>query len=177
MTGPSPGARPGARTGNDAVDRVEGALGSLLRRARAASADVAARAHPTLDPGAYLLLAQVARSPEVRVSDLAAHVGVGSATISRQVTRLEADGMLMRRPHRADPRSRVIELTAQGREQLTRSQDARRTLLRAALASWPGDQQEELAAVLHRLNVTLHDDAGARGTARPTLHPDAPLAP
>lgn len=145
----------------DSNDRVERELGLLLRRAHASSSAVAARVHPDLDAGAYPLLVRIDRTPGVRSSELAEHVGVGRATISRQVRRLEQLGLVSRRPDPQDSRGQLLELTAEGARRLADAQDARRVWLRSALSSWTEDDVAGLATALERLNTTL-DEARRR---------------
>ena len=142
---------------SDPNSRVERELGLLLRRAHASSTAVAARVHPDLDAAAYPLLVRIARTPGVRSSELADHVGVGRATISRQVRRLESLGMLSRRPDPQDSRGQLLELTPEGARRLGEAQEARRTWLRAALASWDEGDVAGLASALERLNATLDE--------------------
>lgn len=139
----------------DTNARIERELGLLLRRAHASSSAVSARVHPDLDAAAYPLLVRIARTPGVRSSELADHVGVGRATISRQVKRLEGYGLLSRRPDPQDSRGQLLELTAEGTRRLTEAQEARRAWLRAALSSWSQDEVGDLATSLERLNATL----------------------
>ena len=140
---------------SDVNARVERELGLLLRRAHASSSAVAARVHPDLDAAAYPLLVRIAAEPGVRASELAEHVGVGRATISRQVRRLEEVGLLVRRTDPDDSRGQLLELTAEGTRRLTEAQEARRVWLRSALASWDDDDVAVLATALEHLNVTL----------------------
>ncbi|WP_298459213.1 MarR family winged helix-turn-helix transcriptional regulator [uncultured Cellulomonas sp.] len=137
--------------------RVERELGVLLRRAHASSNTVATRVHPDLDAAAYPLLVWIARTPGVRGSELADQVGVGRATISRQVKRLETLGLLTRRTDPADSRGQLLELTDEGTRRLAEAQGARREWLRAALASWSEGEIETLATTLERLNSTLDE--------------------
>ena len=137
--------------------RIERELGLLLRRAHASSSAVAARVHPDLDAAAYPLLVRIARTPGVRSSALADHVGVGRATISRQVRRLETLGMVGRRPDPQDSRGQLLQLTPEGARRLAEAQEARRSWLRSALASWDDAEVAGLAAALERLNTTLDE--------------------
>jgi DNA-binding MarR family transcriptional regulator len=148
----------------EANDRVERELGLLLRRAHASATAVAARVHPDLDAGAYPLLLRIDRTPGVRSSELAQHVGVGRATISRQVRRLEDLGLVRRRPDPDDSRGQLLELTTEGARRFTEAQDARRAWLRSALSSWTDDDVAGLATALERLNSTL-DEATRRPRA------------
>jgi len=145
----------------DTDARLERELGLLLRRAYASSTAVAAQVHPDLDAGAYPLLVRIDRTPGVRSSELAQHVGVGRATISRQVRRLEQLGLLARRPDPDDSRGQLLELTAEGARRLAEAQDRRRAFFRAALSSWTDDDVASLATMLERLNTTL-DEATRR---------------
>jgi len=154
-------------TVTDPFPLVERELGLLLRRARASSVALSASVHPDLDAAAYPLLALVARCPGARSTDLAAHVGVGRATISRQVHRLEELGLLTRRPDPTDARGQVLALTDAGIRTVTQAQDARRRWLRGALDSWSTDDVASLAATLSHLNETL-------GSAAPDPHARIP---
>ena len=142
---------------SDPYPRFDRELGLLLRRARASMTAMSERLHPDLDPSAYPLLGHVSRTPGVRSSDLAAHIGVGRATISRQVHRLEALGLVSRRPDPQDARGQLLELTPEGTQFVLEAQDTRRRWLRSALASWPADDVAALAASLGRLNDSLDE--------------------
>lgn len=145
--------------GTDPYPRVERELGLLMRRARAAAALLAERVHPDLDGGAYPLLVHVSRVPGVRSCDLAAYVGVGRATISRQVHRLEELGLLLRRPDPQDARNQQLELTEEGARLVAEASDARRSWLHEALAAWTPDDVATLAGSLGRLNEALDEVA------------------
>jgi DNA-binding MarR family transcriptional regulator len=146
---------------SDPHSRVERELGLLLRRAHSSSTAVAARVHPDLDAAAYPLLVRIGKDPGIRSSELADHVGVGRATISRQVRRLEDLGLVSRRPDPDDSRGQQLELTPEGARRLTEAQEARRAWLRSALSSWDEGAVATLATSLERLNETL-DEAKRR---------------
>ncbi|QTE29695.1 MarR family winged helix-turn-helix transcriptional regulator [Pengzhenrongella sicca] len=148
-------------TGADPVPQVERELGLLMRRARSASAAMSQQLHPDLESSAYLLLTYVGRQPGVRSSDLAAHIGVGRATISRQVHKLEELGLLRRRPDPQDARGQLLELTDEGAHVVTTTQDSRRRWLRSALTSWSTEDVTTLAASLAHLNETIEEAAAA----------------
>ena len=147
--------------GPDPYPQFEHELGLLMRRARSSSAAMSARLHPDLESSAYLLLTYVGRMPGVRSSDLAAHIGVGRATISRQVHKLEELGLLSRRADPQDARGQLLELTAKGSEIVAATQDSRRRWLRTALTSWTSDDVAALTTSLAHLNETLEEAAAA----------------
>lgn len=155
-----PGAGPGAveapgPAGEDALEGVEQELGLFLRRARGASARMAARVHPDLEPAAYPLLAHIEQNPGVRARELAAHIGIGKGTMSRQLARLEDLGLVERRPDPEDSRGQLIRLTAEGTRRVEGARLARRRFLASALDEWTHDEIAHLAAQLARLNADL----------------------
>ncbi|RHA42326.1 MarR family transcriptional regulator [Cellulomonas rhizosphaerae] len=134
---------------------LERELGLFLRRAHAASAAVARGVHPDLEPAAYELLALIAATPVVRASDLAAHIGVGRGTMSRQLSRLAELGFVARRPDPEDFRGQLLSLTDVGRERLESAQASRRGYLHTALADWSPEEIVDLSRQLARLNGAL----------------------
>lgn len=125
----------------------------LFRRARARSLEVARQVHPELDADAYGLLAELDRTGTSRVTDLAASVGVGKGTMSRQVRSLERLGLIRRAADPADGRAFQLELSEDGRRRYRAARDARRARLRQELASWPEADVSQLAELLHRFNT------------------------
>lgn len=132
---------------------VEHELGVLFRRAHALSAHMGHRTHPELEPGAYGLLVRIDRAAPVRPSDLAAYLGVGKATISRQVKMLDELGLVDRKPDPLDRRAHLLVLTEEGRRRLGRARGARRRRLHMLLAAWPEEDVRLLARMLRRFNA------------------------
>ena len=78
------------------------------------------------------------RHDDVTIIELADHLHVTKQSASELVGALEAGGYVRRRPNPADRRSRFLELTAKGRQGLTRSRDRWRRI-EAEWASTAGD--------------------------------------
>ncbi|MFF2026092.1 MarR family winged helix-turn-helix transcriptional regulator [Streptomyces sp. NPDC058171] len=142
-----------------AVERVrveflalERELTVFLRRARSASGEIARSVHPELEPGAYGLLVMLDENEVLRATDLAGYVGVGKATMSRQLKALESLGLVVREPDPADGRASLIRLTDAGRVRVQRVREARRARYVSQLADWAPSEVAELARLLHRLN-------------------------
>ncbi|HEY5836777.1 MarR family winged helix-turn-helix transcriptional regulator [Streptomyces sp.] len=148
---PEAGARGGEQTGS-ATDALERELTVLLRRARAASGELARELHPDLEPAAYGLLVRLEEAQPARATDLAAYFGVGKATMSRQLRALEELGLVAREPDPADGRAYLMRLTEEGRERFARVRSARRERYLQQLAAWERGEVAELARLLHRLN-------------------------
>jgi DNA-binding MarR family transcriptional regulator len=135
------------------VAALERELAVFVRRARAASERMSREVHPDLDAAAYGLLAHLADHGPQRPSDLADHVGVGKATITRQLKPLEALGLVERLPDAEDGRAHRLTLTGEGRRRLAEARDSRRERLRDHLANWPDDDVRTLASLLARFNA------------------------
>ncbi len=131
---------------------LERELTVLMRRARAKSGEMARAVHPDLESSAYGLLARLEESGRLRATDLAAYIGVGKATMSRQLRALEQLGLVAREPDPADGRAWLVHLTQEGQERFRRVRDARRDRYVRQLAGWDRTEVAELARLLHQLN-------------------------
>ena len=137
---------------NRAFDAIEYELCTLLRRARAISAEMGRQVHPGLDPEAYGLLVGIHDHSRARASELAGHFGLGKATVSRQLKVLAELGLIEREPDPADGRANVLVLTDEGRQRLEATRSARRERWHAKLGRWPVDDVLLLADMLARFN-------------------------
>lgn len=129
---------------------LERELRILLRRAGAVATAMARRIHPGLEASAYPLLAHIADHPGVRGSELASHFGVGRATISRQLSRLHALGLVAREVDPDDSRGQLITLTPDGEARLHAAHTGRVTSITEALEGWDRSDVATLATLLHR---------------------------
>ncbi|GGY88878.1 MarR family winged helix-turn-helix transcriptional regulator [Streptomyces poonensis] len=131
---------------------LERELTLLMRRARAKSGEMARAVHPDLESSAYGLLARLEESGRLRATELAAHIGVGKATMSRQLRALEQLGLVAREPDPADGRAWLVHLTQEGQERFRRVRNARRARYVNQMAGWDRADVAQLARLLHRLN-------------------------
>lgn len=90
---------------------LERELTVFLRRARANSGEMAREVHPDLESSAYGLLFRLEECGRQRATELAAYIGVGKATMSRQLRALEELGLVAREPDPADGRAWLVHLT------------------------------------------------------------------
>lgn len=132
---------------------LERELGVLWRRARSAADKLSRAVHPDLDSAAYGLLIHLRDHGPVRPSDLAAFVGVGKATISRQLKVLENLKLIERRADPADGRAHLVALTSEGRDRMDAVRSARRRRLHESLNTWPEEDISTLARLLARINA------------------------
>jgi DNA-binding MarR family transcriptional regulator len=160
-----PGQGEGGTVGGIGEDRaflaLERELAVFLRRARASSGELAREVHPDLESAAYGLLMRLEDAGQQRATDLAAYIGIGKATMSRQLRALEGLGLVVRAPDPADGRAFLVRLTDEGRARFRRVRGARRARYAHRLASWERSEVAELARLLHRLNGEQEaDDSG-----------------
>ncbi|MGY1497604.1 MarR family winged helix-turn-helix transcriptional regulator [Streptomyces sp. QTS52] len=156
----NPGGRHvGSTTPGRGVEReflaLERELTVFLRRARASSGEMAREVHPDLEASAYGLLVRLEECGRQRATELAAYIGVGKATMSRQLRALEELGLIAREPDPADGRAWLVHLTDEGRVRFRAVREARRERYVRELAAWDRVEVAELARLLHRLNLGM----------------------
>jgi DNA-binding MarR family transcriptional regulator len=134
---------------------LERELTVLLRRARASQGEMAREVHPDLESAAYGLLVRLDECGGQRATELAAYIGVGKATMSRQLRALEELGLIAREPDPADGRAWLVALTEEGRRRVGRVREARRGRYVRQLAHWPRQEVAELARLLNQLNGVM----------------------
>ncbi|MFF7972172.1 MarR family transcriptional regulator [Streptomyces sp. NPDC007905] len=134
---------------------LERELTVLLRRARASQGEMAREVHPDLESAAYGLLIRLDELGAQRATELAAYVGVGKATMSRQLRALEELGLIVREPDPADGRAWLVTLTDEGRGRVGTVREARRARYVRQLAHWDRREVAELARLLNQLNGVM----------------------
>ncbi|PKW10009.1 transcriptional regulator, MarR family [Streptomyces sp. 1222.5] len=134
---------------------LERELTVLLRRARANQGEMAREVHPDLESSAYGLLIRLDELGGQRATELAAYIGVGKATMSRQLRALEDLGLITRQPDPADGRAWLVTLTDEGRGRVGTVREARRARYVSQLAHWDRHEVAELARLLHELNGVM----------------------
>jgi DNA-binding MarR family transcriptional regulator len=143
---------------------IERALTRLIRRGNQPRVHerLAARVGVPLDRAAYAALCRVHEAGPLRLSELAARMGVDASTASRQVQQLERTGLVGRVGDPADRRASLLALTAEGDRVLTRMRQARRASLAQVLGGWSRADRRTLAAALTRLVDDLERVTGVR---------------
>ncbi|MGW2029753.1 MarR family winged helix-turn-helix transcriptional regulator [Streptomyces spinosus] len=134
---------------------LERELTVLLRRARANQGEMAREVHPDLESSAYGLLIRLDELGGQRATELAGYIGVGKATMSRQLRALEDLGLIAREPDPADGRAWLVTLTEEGSRRVGTVREARRARYVRQLAHWDRREVAELARLLHELNGVM----------------------
>ena len=141
-----------------AIDTLEQALSVLWRRARSNSYKVAREVHPDMEPAAYGLLVLLQKQQDMRLTDIAASIGIGKPSVSRQIVMLENLGLVQKHADPLDGRAQTISLTPAGAQALTKTQCARKELFRTLLEGWDAAELEQLGSLLTKLNDSYARD-------------------
>lgn len=116
------------------------------------------------NPAAAMLLSEIQRSGEVRLSELAKRRMVDISVVSRQVAQLAEAELIERRPSPDDGRATLVRISAKGEEHLDRWRRHHIDFVRNALADWDEaalrDLTERLGAVVDDLRTAVADTAG-----------------
>nr|VUD31793.1 transcriptional regulator [Raoultella sp. NCTC 9187] len=114
-----------------------------------------------LDQILFPLLVAIGRYGPVGVVELADSLGRDYTTVSRQVKKLEAQGLALKQPNVSDRRISEVTLTGQGQTLIERIALARTRLMNQVLMDWT---QEDVLA-LFRLTRKYADSLQQKITA------------
>lgn len=135
-----------------AIAALEQQLGLLFATARTLMRDRAIAVHPELSPGAFNVLAMLARSGPQHAGSLAAALYVDKSVISRIVRQLIDLGLAERRADPTDGRAYFIAATPEAVRKVDAIRDEHRAALHRFLAGWDEADIDQLAALLAKLN-------------------------
>ena len=129
-------------------------VGYHLRRAQGVVFDDFLRTMATqrIAPGQFGVLVLIAANPGLSQSALARAVGVERSTMVEVIDRLQARGLVERRPSAADRRSYALGLSAAGRRLLTRLKPMVRRHERRVTKRLDDAEKATLIGLLRRLH-------------------------
>lgn len=110
----------------------------------------------SLDRALFPLLVGVERLGPIGLVDLAERAGRDYTTVSRQVSRLEALGLVKREENSVDRRVRKVAITPQGKVMTNRVDAARERLGRAIFDSWEPQDVEALIRLMRKFADALN---------------------
>jgi DNA-binding MarR family transcriptional regulator len=120
---------------------------------------ILARAGVSLDTALFPLLVRVSMQRKITVGELADQVGRDYSTVSRQVARLQALGLVQSELSEADRRQRLLSVTAAGKSTVRKIDRARSTVMSEALDGWSQAEIAELARMTTRLADAMQPHA------------------
>jgi len=113
-----------------------------------------------LDGALFPLLVMVERSGPIGIVELANRGGRDYTTVSRQVSRLESQGLVERRAHEKDARVRAVVVTARGQAMTDALDAARERMARAMFDGWSESEVDTLVSLLQRFARGMEQHAG-----------------
>ncbi|MEU4401589.1 MarR family winged helix-turn-helix transcriptional regulator [Micromonospora orduensis] len=137
------------------LGRIETEVALLMRFGEATRRATGTAEHRVLDRAAYVILRHLADAGPQNVSALAARLNLDGSTVTRQVSALQRDGLIVRAPDPTDGRGTVISPTPAGLQRMAAVQAARTRLYGDMLSDWSAEDRASLAALLGRLNQAL----------------------
>ncbi|HEX5683428.1 MAG TPA: MarR family transcriptional regulator [Ideonella sp.] len=139
------------------------ALGTRLKRIgerlQSQTQAVLASAGITTPASHFPLLAALDRLGSMNVGDLADVLGVSQPGVTRQVSNLQAEGLVQAHPSPDDLRSRTVELTKAGRQLVARAKRSTWPTIEAAVTDACAADGRSLLALLTALEQALADES------------------
>ncbi|MCA1323785.1 MarR family winged helix-turn-helix transcriptional regulator [Herbaspirillum sp. alder98] len=112
----------------------------------------------SLDRALFPLLVLVERLGPIGVVELADRVGRDYTTVSRQIAKMEAQGLVDRTESAADRRVRVAVITKAGKAMTDRIDEARKKIGQAIFSKWEQQDLIDLARLMRRFAEDIKDD-------------------
>jgi len=142
------------------VEAVVRHLGSVTNWARLRSFDlIHRRAGVDVDHSGIIILATLDRLGSMRMSDLAAEIGLDRSTISRQVAAVVRSGYVQKVGDAADARASQLQLTARGNAARRKLAEAWRQIVTELVEDWSADEQAQLGRLLGKLALQMRATA------------------
>lgn len=136
-------------------------LSGLMNRPQPDAALIA-EAGIDLDRALFPLLVRIDRRGPIGIVDLADLAGRDHTTVSRQVAKLEALGLVERRADARDGRVRLAAATPKAKQLTDALDEARQRLWTQALSSWSRTERRELVRLISRLTEQAMKWVGER---------------
>ncbi|MDO1527865.1 MarR family winged helix-turn-helix transcriptional regulator [Fulvimonas sp. R45] len=114
-----------------------------------------------LDGALFPLLVMVERFGPIGIVELANRGGRDYTTVSRQVGRLERQGLVERRADGHDARVRAVVVTRKGKAMTDALDAARERMARALFADWSESEVDTLVGLLQRFACGLEAQVSA----------------
>lgn len=119
-----------------------------------------------LDRALFPLLVGIERFGPIGIVDLAERAGRDYTTVSRQVGKLEAQGLVERRAQPADKRVREAMITPKGKVMTDAVDAAREQIGRQILENWEPAEVETLIRLMRKLTGALQETSQDASQAR-----------
>jgi DNA-binding MarR family transcriptional regulator len=148
---------PAPETAEDALMSLMMALGRRMRQRQPGD---------EIDYSAFPLLKLLSHQGPMRLSALAAVLGLDASTVSRHARQLEDRGLLERTLDPDDRRASRVAVSEQGNACLAKGFETRKQLMTHALDGWTDEERDTMRELLHRLVQTLLTQNEAQESTR-----------
>jgi DNA-binding MarR family transcriptional regulator len=135
--------------------RLAGELTALLRSLKELHAHVVESASVACEPAAAVALTRLDKLGPVRLTTLAAELGLDPSSASRQVAALERAGLVGKEKDDTDQRACLLVLTPEGRAAATTLRSAFGARLAERTPGFTAAEVEDLSDRLARFNADL----------------------
>jgi DNA-binding MarR family transcriptional regulator len=134
---------------DDPAEQIVALLDRIVRRQRRASREGFGE---SVTHGQFRVLRTLDNAGQpLRLSELAARLGIVPRSATSVVDDLEAAALVARQPDPHDRRATLVDLTPDGRQILTTLREKRRDVMLTQLSTLTPTEQQTLATLLHRL--------------------------
>lgn len=123
-------------------------------------------ANVTLDRALFPLLVRLGASGALAIVELADLVGRDHSTVSRQIAKLQALGLVVRAARHEDQRIRTAQITREGEKVVRALTAARQRLFDRLFTTWSVKDREAVGRLIRRLADTMQraaDNAAGAG--------------
>jgi DNA-binding MarR family transcriptional regulator len=148
---------------DEAIGEIESALHSLYRALKQVRLHdfLLAEARVNVDrAGMALLYVLHVDGTSLRLTDLAEQLHIDAPAVTRKAQQLERSGLVSRTRDAADGRATRLQLTAEGRETISRILIARQAWLTGLLSGWPESEQAGFARLLRQFTSDVDRHLG-----------------
>jgi DNA-binding MarR family transcriptional regulator len=136
------------RTAGDIAEAISDASRCIMRlKSHQRILDIAG---VRLDRAGVELLYQLANAGEVRLGELAEHLGTEAPAVTRKVQQLEAKHLVTRTPDEQDKRAVKVHVTDAGKEMLEHVMEARLRWYVQLLSDWQPEEKAVFAQLIRR---------------------------
>jgi DNA-binding MarR family transcriptional regulator len=125
-----------------------------------------ARAGVKLDRALFPLLSRIGLFAPISVVELANIAGRDHSTVSRQVAKLEAQGLIDRCPAADDQRVRLLTPSKSGQAMLREFANTRRKFLAQQLSDWPDEDRIQFLNLLEKFAAKVETIGGGPQAGR-----------
>ncbi|MCT8974796.1 MarR family winged helix-turn-helix transcriptional regulator [Microbaculum marinisediminis] len=113
-----------------------------------------------LAPAQFTTMVEIWRDPGVTQRLLVERLGVEQGTMTNTLSRMERDGLILRRPHETDGRAQTLHLTDKAKAVLEPAIMGAIDANEAALGCLSADERDRFLAMMMRVIDALRDHVG-----------------